>query len=258
MNGELAQCVVLTSFGSAYLHAPNPSQITEAIADHGTFQHVKAIQFGNATPDPGPVAFRKWITSLKRQNSKRLWLVESGQSSGIEPHIAEAFANADPRGILVERVDQGEIWLPNWHFTRGSKWLVRYEPFPTDVRPTKLSVTSTTRQLRAAIEIARDFAARIDHTDWVRWFTKALTKFDDATDTFDFLPPFGYPAEARRLLSAASGAWVFGGMGWWNDMSFSDSSQQQQYDTVTEQLYDAVCRGILAATNAFDPSGNGN
>jgi hypothetical protein len=50
------------------------------------------------------------------------------------------------------------------------------------------------------------------------------------------------------MLDAAQSAWVFGGMGSWNDMSF-DGEEQREYEEVSEQLFTAVNNAICVATN---------
>ena len=51
------------------------------------------------------------------------------------------------------------------------------------------------------------------------------------------------------LLDACQSAWVFGGMGSWNDMGF-EGVDQKDYDRVSQQLFAALNETIQAATNA--------
>jgi hypothetical protein len=62
--------------------------------------------------------------------------------------------------------------------------------------------------------------------------------------------PHDYPADARRLADASTAAWVFGGMGSWNDLGFSSPEEEQQYEDLTRDLYGAVINGLVAAVNA--------
>jgi hypothetical protein len=59
----------------------------------------------------------------------------------------------------------------------------------------------------------------------------------------DRLPQRGYCYDAHRLIQAAERAWVFGGMGSWNDYADEES---------LSMLYDAVVSSILSAANSFD------
>lgn len=56
------------------------------------------------------------------------------------------------------------------------------------------------------------------------------------------------PAEGQQLLSTANSAWVFGGMGWWNDMSF-EGETQQQYDELSDRLYQLLNEAVVTGVN---------
>lgn len=51
---------------------------------------------------------------------------------------------------------------------------------------------------------------------------------------------------ARQVFAAAVGAWVFGGMGSWNDFFVEDENLRQRYEEVSESLF----RSALAAFEA--------
>ena len=55
---------------------------------------------------------------------------------------------------------------------------------------------------------------------------------------------------AKQLLAACQAAWVFGGMGSWNDMGF-DGAEQARYEKVSNDLYALVNRAICGATNGL-------
>jgi hypothetical protein len=52
-----------------------------------------------------------------------------------------------------------------------------------------------------------------------------------------------------QLLGAAETAWVFGGMGSWNDMGFHGETQTH-YEEVSEELYKLVNKVIVASANS--------
>ena len=256
VNGELAQCVMLTSYGNAYLH--DARRVSREVVDHVAFQHTKTIQFGLARPFDGVTAFRKWVQSLKRGNVVRLWLTDSLAASGdLQAHNAEAFSNANPRGIIAEYPEANNgLWVPHWKFTRGSKWLVAYNCYQAPALPQSEDLAAITRRLTKAIKSAKQFASG-SFQNWVDWFQRALDAIELGRDSVQWFPSFGYSALCRQLMAGAASAWVFGGMGSWNDLWFEDKSHQNVYTTVTEELYSAVCTAIVASTNAFDSKEEG-
>lgn len=66
---------------------------------------------------------------------------------------------------------------------------------------------------------------------------------------YDLAPSSFLPPCAEDLLAAAQWAWVFGGMGSWNDMSF-EGDDSTEYAQLTQELYAAVNEAVVVATNA--------
>jgi hypothetical protein len=56
-------------------------------------------------------------------------------------------------------------------------------------------------------------------------------------------------AGAQGLLAAAEAAWVFGTMGSWNDIGFTDKSLQSEYDAISDRVFDLVVQSAVAAVN---------
>jgi hypothetical protein len=47
----------------------------------------------------------------------------------------------------------------------------------------------------------------------------------------------------------AQAAWVFGGMGSWNDLGFAENDLQRQYEQITRELFTAVLQACVSAAN---------
>lgn len=67
----------------------------------------------------------------------------------------------------------------------------------------------------------------------------------------DLLVIKNYSLKALQLLFAAGTAWVFGGMGSWNDMGFKEKEIQENYLRLSRQLYESLLQSILATSNSF-------
>lgn len=256
MSRELMLSVVLTAYGNAALHSA-PGHRTPLPAAHPVLESIHSLQFGEMTAAACHLAASRWLTSLKRRGATRQSLVELAPrkpDGETPPNVLEAFVNGNPRGIVVERPGAMELWVPFWRRGRGQREIVRYSRYRIDDQPDRLSVTTATRKLRKAIETAQAYAARTDGLHfWAKRLEQALEQFRSRDDVDRYLPATGYSLAAKRLLLAASWAWVFGGMGSWNDIGFTDPAEQQEYDDITHRLYRGVCTGILTAANAFRP-----
>jgi hypothetical protein len=51
------------------------------------------------------------------------------------------------------------------------------------------------------------------------------------------------------MLKAAMSAWVFGGMGSWNDMGFPGETQKE-YEQVSDKLFDLLNESMEAAATS--------
>jgi hypothetical protein len=100
----------------------------------------------------------------------------------------------------------------------------------------------------------RAFAVEQDLADWATEFGAALA-LRDATDAelpYPDVFPDSHPPEARHVAAMAARAWVFGGMGSWNDLGFESTEVRARYDQLSASLYSAVLRALVDATNTRD------
>ena len=65
----------------------------------------------------------------------------------------------------------------------------------------------------------------------------------------DLAPSSDLPLEARQLLGAAQLAWVFGGMGSWNDLGF-EGPDQQDSNQLSDRLFALLNEAICCAVNS--------
>ena len=64
------------------------------------------------------------------------------------------------------------------------------------------------------------------------------------------------PLEAKQLLGAVLAAWVFGGMGSWNDLGLFDGNDQQEYTELSDELFVLLNQAISVAVNATADAAN--
>jgi hypothetical protein len=103
--------------------------------------------------------------------------------------------------------------------------------------------------LREALMALAAFADRTDQRDWAGHFRGSIAQLSLAPDPqplYGILAECGRPPAAIRLLNAAQMAWVFGGMGSWNDAPTAGSEEHERLSTT---LLDAITLAILAAAN---------
>lgn len=114
------------------------------------------------------------------------------------------------------------------------------------MRPRQPDTAGTSAALVATLEAARSFAAR-EFPSWTEWFERALAATTPAFHP-DLVSP-AFPEPARRLAAMASHAWVFGGMGSWNDIGFESTAVQSEHRDISRVLYVAIIQAVVAAVN---------
>ncbi len=254
MNVELDLSIALAAFANAYCHdclLPDEAGLS---ADFFTRRYVSSLQFGGVKPLPPADAALGWMGALRRMNTRRLWLSQWHTVDFVSPAIAAAFANANPTVIFVD-CERPHVMRPEWTFGDES-WRVNYHIFAVDELPPvgDVDVDRAAGELRRQLAAARAFVTTHGnpHYDfWDEHLAQASAILDENGHRCEPLPRCGYSAAAHRLLGAARAAWVFGGMGSWNDMGFSDKAIKQQYAALTDTFYEAVIGGCLVAVNAF-------
>lgn len=255
MNSELAQAVVLITFGNAALD-DDRFDAKASLRSHVLLESNRAsrsLRFGDrAALEPVP-AVLDWYAALKREGASRLWLVEPPVDTSLPEHLAKAFAEAGGLGIQVDLAGKRRLLLPQWTCHRSGDWRVHFRPRPLtrSLASGLPDVASATGRLQTALDRAQEFAQRVDEDGWATLFETAATRPSRIARQPKYLPPVGYSRAARRLMSIAAAAWVFGGMGSWSDLGFQSRRRQDQYERVTESLYRAVFQGVLTAANAY-------
>lgn len=83
-------------------------------------------------------------------------------------------------------------------------------------------------------------------------FARAIQSLNESTAIHgyhkDLYCPGSLSRSSEAMLDAAQSAWVFGGMGSWNDMSF-DGEKGREYEESSEDLFIAVNDAICVAAN---------
>jgi hypothetical protein len=134
--------------------------------------------------------------------------------------------------VSYRRVDQGRAHLP---FASESLSALKND---LEGVLSRIDAFATRKSLES-------FASKFQAAKNVLFSAKPLSK----TYHSDLAPTSDIPLEAKQLLAAAQLAWVFGGMGSWNDMGF-EGRDQIEYVRISDELYSLLHRAICAAVNS--------
>ena len=113
-------------------------------------------------------------------------------------------------------------------------------------------------ELESCLRSISEFAHSQRLDEFAKAFESGLARLSSETPYDDLYHPDVaplrlLPLSAHQLLGAAQAAWVFGGMGSWNDMTFK-GDLQARYDELSERLYQLLNRAVVAAANSGIPT----
>ena len=115
------------------------------------------------------------------------------------------------------------------------------------------SLETTKLFLKEILTDLVEFTEKNKLTNWEEVFQKAIDCLNNRNPKEliqeDYLPANCFSLEAKQILASCNQAWVFGGMGSWNDVV-----RVQDYDLyrrLTANLYDTLCKSIVSAINSY-------
>ena len=232
---------------------------------HSTFQYVRTLRFSARRrrvlwlPDAGvATTVPKWMAALPRDAD--ILFLSRDASTNPAAHLASAFVGGTREAIAVQTSDRAARWTPSWKTTarypETKIWAVRYVEKPCRA-PIRFSgaLDDARRNLAAALgQVADLVEGEAGLSNWREVFAKAEAQLEASTPVApyhpDILPAEGYSLPARQLLAAAVSAFVFGGMGSWNDVWFENRERRALYERLTQRLYVTVMDGLTASVNS--------
>jgi hypothetical protein len=265
MNVELAQMIALIAYGNEYLSSES-RESRELFPSHSTFHYISDVSFQwgtalNPSPKRSEALARNtntggWFSRLGTDGVRYLKLDLLNLQDLPSPYATSIFTAG---GAWVIQTDKGKCWKANWSFispvSRQVKlWKVEYwECDNIPVIRDFPDIETTYQDLEASLVEARNFSER-RRFGWEKWFGKAIELLHDSSPVLpfyaDLLPPTLRNIKVRQLLAGALQAWVFGGLGSWNDMYITDRSVEQEYQQISKNLYEAVINSLGAVTNS--------
>jgi len=270
MQTSIAQVAALTIYGNAFLL--RPSAIVGFYPENSTFHGCEYVNFvdlrrnGNQWVEEvfaaDPVA---WFEALRKQGVVTL-RAQYGTSGRTQPadRVLAGFVGGGGRWLLEAQASGGsDFWEARWQVgdrTRNDRriWRVTYARFAANqpsIQPEGLEdlerlLQEFEQHLIAIEEFAR--AQKLDN--FGNLFQSARSRLHSEppyADQYhsDLTRPEFLPVAACKLLAACQDAWVFGGMGSWNDQAF-DAATQPRYEALSEKLYQLLNRAVVVAANS--------
>lgn len=127
----------------------------------------------------------------------------------------------------------------------------------TSIRPnTTRHIAVVKKDFRDALHAILRFAEREDCGGFINNFANAISAIENPSADIGYHKDLTLPGQlcddAQAVLKASMSAWVFGGMGSWNDMRF-DGVAQQEYESLSEILFNLLNEAIEVIAKSTVP-----
>jgi hypothetical protein len=271
MQGTIAQIVALTTHGNAILQDAQIREILDFQSRNTTFKFCEWARFSDVPPSESNVGESVyaadvfgWFARLRKE-----------EVSGIRMSYGPSNKNSVPDRTLVGFVGGGGKWLietyqrdrtyswePRWRVgdrERKDKriWRVAYVRISSSDQLGSGQVQDLAQlktELRHILIEVAQFSRSQNLDNFTTAFESGIVRLDSRSPFEDLyhddLAPAGFLSlDACQLLGSVEAAWVFGGMGSWNDVYFEEK-ERARYDDLSEKLYRLLNQALVAAANS--------
>jgi hypothetical protein len=281
MQGTIAQVIALTTYGNAFVVGAPAFDVSDFYPTSGAFTFCEYVRFvylrqkGDmreevAYADDPPA----WFARLKKDGVYAIRMIygpTEGKKLGdkqIADRMLVGFVGGGGRWLIETVSPNGsDFWEARWEVGDQNRpdsriWRVTYGRIASN-QPTlerqAIDLDEIKTRLADNLEAIGNFARMRKLDGFARAFDAGLAQLN-AQDPYksarrsNLVPDQeALPLVAAQLLGAAQVAWVFGGMGSWNDL-WVEGDDQSLYEQLSEDLYHLLNAAIAAAANSSAPS----
>jgi hypothetical protein len=272
MQGSIVQVLALAIHGNAILRGHASAPFFPGSSACNFCKHISFVLLEPGTEKPSEVRFADTPdTWYERQAARGATGYRIRWESLGNPKVSDRMLVGFVGGGGHWRLDtlfsnSSECWEGAWRVgdredPEKRLWNVTYARIAWNQPVSKFQgvpLEEHAEVLKPLLGEASLFARRHDLPSFAECFERGVACLSSAhplADVFhkDLAPQGFLSLAAERLLAAAQAAWVFGGMGSWNDTYFD--GDKQEYEQLSERLYHALnLAAIDAANTALDGS----
>lgn len=264
MTGILAQTIALTSYGNEYLRS---GKLSDFYPQNSTFQHCNSVDFKELKKKiiftskkefivaNNPI---EWFSLLKKEGCSKLRLYYQTEKSD-DPKLAGLVGGGGNYFIECIYDNYSDFWISNWTHDKNTTekpWVVTYRKAVSKQATINLQfdLKDIRFNLKKILEEITDFAFKETSENWGQLFEKAKNTLENDNPEIDFyhddlIVVNNYSLENRQLLMSASKAFVFGGMGSWNDLWFENEEKEKEHSALSRVLYGMMMTSIVSSIN---------
>jgi hypothetical protein len=274
MQGPIFQVLALVTHGNAALAGRT---VANFHTSHPAFVFTEHVRFADLEPPreawnetPFAADPDEWLAKLRDEGCRglRAWRSASTDEDTLADRFSIAFVGGGGRWLIESVGPAGsDFWLASWRLGDRDRpdrriWQVTYgriERGGTTAAPEPTSLDALTREFQELLPDAIAFSRRHELDGFTEAFEASLAALTDESepDLHGLAPPGQLPLAASRLVAASLDAWVFGGMGSWNDIVFH-GEDDEEYQRISENLFGLINSATVEAVNCSFRSADGS
>jgi len=259
MNGSLALVLALISYGNNYI-VNNQSSLILDFYNSTLIGYNSLVFYDNSnviakTPE-------EWFNYLKKDGCKKLraCYIHSNQIQSKDFQTAGAVGGGGNWIIEAVYNDHSNFWsytmkLVDRNATDRRIWRTEFYVIKNkkSIGEPQQTIEGAKHELSTQLRQIEIFASENKSHDYAKVFDRAIDMLSDPAPSINYYKDFVVKEQlslsAKQLLFSACEAYVFGGMGSWNDVYITDEQKYQLYQKLTEELFDQVNQSIITAIN---------
>lgn len=268
MQGHIAQVAALSIYGNEFLRGRDVSAFWPTASVFTFCKKVTFVTLSNqgSAAEEAPYAQDplEWFAKLRGEGVVGLRLhYIAGNDPRISDRMSIAFVGGGGRWLLeAVKPAVSDVWEARWQVgdqqdSERRIWLVTYGRTATNhspLQPKQVGEEGLRGELKEVLTEVAGFAdgQQLDHfAKCFRAGLEVLASENPLGSVYhsDLAPPQALPVRSRQLLAVAQAAWVFGGMGSWNDLGF-DGRHQERYEELSDKLFTLLNQAVVEAANA--------
>lgn len=272
MQGTILQIIVLVIHGTAYLQGVPLEK--DFLNKNMAFSFCEYVKFVDLNQDqPGEEAHFadnpiEWLHKLKGDGYTNLRIIYvSSDNQEISDRMTVGFIGGGGRWLIeAQGKNTSDYWEARWEVGDQNHpqkliWQVTYGRVGSQLPPSNLQLRSAEEiksELNIVLAEIASFAKKEKLDGFIEYFEKGIevlgssTPLDDVKATY-LAPPQYLGLDSQQLLAVSQAAWVFGGMGSWNDFWF-EGDAQKEYEKLSDQLFSLLNESYLTAVNSMATS----
>lgn len=249
MNGELMNMIQLTLSAKYYIRTGKNEKSLNSGNQIGNMTFVFAQQdFGKKAEAAEAASRDEWLKMLAERGAEDVKLIVIDEIDDIDKL---AFANAMPCFMFCFYDGGITRWNKRWIFNNDSKkWDILFtESVCRDTPPGKPEFSDVSQPMATLLERLRALAQKLGLSEFSMKFEAAQGALQANFVNGDMMSPANH-----RLLQAAVEAYVFGGMGSWNDNAKAVAEKKglsKEYNNLTNDLYRGIALSCMYAVNEW-------